>query len=245
MIEQIKCFICHSEQDSDTVKQLKAKFSHKKRACHYGCGRSEVDGFVLEAAPGVIETIVTDIGFANKNEKTKLLNLGGGVGQLTSIFEYLGYDVTNTDIAIENQDEKNIKVDFNNTDLLPLPEKSFDIVLCQEVIEHIENPWRLLRMARKYLKEGGLLYLTTPNIHSIRSKKCFAKTNYFIWFQEKNLSYHINPLPFWEIKMMAKKSGYQFINFKGSGDYFFSRNNKNEDKILKNNDILIFQLLAV
>jgi SAM-dependent methyltransferase len=232
-------------QDSDIVKQLKADFEHKKRACHYGGCRSEVDSLVLEAAPGVLETIVTDIGGVKKNEKMSLLNLGGGVGQLTSIFEYIGFDVTNTDIAIENQDRKNIKVDFNNADSLPLPEKSFDVVLCQEVIEHIENPWRLLRLARMYIKDGGLFYLTTPNIHSRRSKKCFAKTNYFTWFEGKNLSYHINPLPFWEIKMTAEKSGYKFVNLKGSGDYFFSRNNENINKVLQNNDILIFKFLGV
>ena len=244
IIEQIKSFICHSGHDSNIVKQLKANFEHKKRPCHYGGCRSEFDSFVLEAAPGVTETIVTDISSVKRNEKMNLLNLGGGVGQLTSIFEYIGFDVTNTDIAIENQDKKNIKVDFNNADSLPLPEKSFDIGLCQEVIEHIENPWRLLRLARRYIKDAGLFYLTTPNIHSRRSKKCFAKTNYFTWFEENKLSYHINPLPFWEIKLMAKKTGYEFVSLKGSGDYFFSRDNENESKVLKNNDILIFKFLA-
>lgn len=231
--------------DSAIVKQLQANFAHKKRACHYGGCRREVASLVLEAAPGVIETIVTDIGGVEKNATKTLLNLGGGVGQLSSLFEYLGFDVTNTDIAIEHQDKKNIKVDFNTADSLPLPEKSFDIVLCQEVIEHIENPWRLLRLARRYIKDGGVLYLTTPNIHSRRSKKCFAKTNYFTWFEEKNLTYHINPLPFWEVKMMAQKSGYECITLKGSGDYFFSRDTKNESAVLKNNDILIFKFLAV
>jgi 2-polyprenyl-3-methyl-5-hydroxy-6-metoxy-1,4-benzoquinol methylase len=66
--------------------------------------------------------------------------------------------ITWTDIAIQKQDERNVMVDFNNADLLPLSEESFDIGLCQEVIEHIENPWRLFRLARKYLKGGGLFY---------------------------------------------------------------------------------------
>jgi hypothetical protein len=100
-------------------------------------------------------------------------------------------------------------------------------------------------LARKYIKDGGLLYLTTPNIHSVKSKRCFDKTNHFNWFEEKNLSYHINPLPFWEVKMIAEKSGYKLINLKGSGDYFFARNNEDESKVLKNNDILIFKFVAV
>ena len=235
--------IFHYEQDSDIVKQIKSKYEHKKRSCHYRGIRTKVDSLILEAAPGVVETIISDIG--NIQNGTNFLNLGGGVGQLSSIFEYIGFDVTNTDINIENQDKKNIKVDFNNTDSLPLPENSFDIVLCQEVIEHIENPWRLLRMARRYIKEKGILYLTTPNIHSNRSKKCFVKTNHFIWFEKKDLSYHINPLPFWEIEIIAEKSDFKLLNIKGNGDYFFSRYNEDKNKVLKYNDILIYKLLAV
>lgn len=242
---EIKKIFYSCSPDSKIVCQLKQQYHHKKRACHYSGFRSEVDSFMLEAAPGVMETILTDTGGLAINTGMNLLNLGGGIGQLTSMLEHIGFDVTNTDIAIERQDSKNIKVDFNGTDSLPLPEKNFDVALCQEVIEHVENPWRLLRLARKYIKDGGLLYLTTPNIHSGRSKKCFVKTNYFKWFEEKNLSYHINPLPFWEIKMIAENCGFSLVSLKGSGDYFFLRNNEDENKVLRNNDILIFKFLAV
>lgn len=245
MIGKVESLFHRLERDSVVVEELKETFAHKKRSCHYGGFTSEIDSFVLEAAPGVIETIVTDLCSLKNDEKMKLLNLGGGVGQLSDLFEWMGFDVTNTDIAIECTDQKNIKVDFNNTDSLPLPGKNFDVVLCQEVIEHIENPWRLLRLARIYTKDEGLFYLTTPNIHSRRSKRCFARTDYFTWFEEKNLSYHINPLTFWEIKMIAEKSGYKLVNLKGSGDYFFSRNNENKNKVLRNTDILIFKFLAV
>ena len=236
---------CRPARDSVVVKELKKNFAHEKKACHYGKFKIEVDCLILEAAPGVTETIMTDIDSIKKDKEMKFLNLGGGVGQLSPLFGWMGFDVINADIAVECTDKKNIKVDFNNADSLPLPEKNFDVVLCQEVVEHIENPWRLFRLARKYTKDEGLFYLTTPNIHSIRSKKCFTKSNYFEWFRPRNLSYHINPLPFWEIEMIAEKNGYKLVNIRGSGDYYFARNNKSKNKILKNNDILIFKFLAV
>jgi len=244
LTRKIKRLFYRISKDSAIATELKSKFAHKKKTCHYAGFRAEVDCLVLEAASGVIETIVTDLCKTDRKEKTKFLNLGGGLGQLSALFEEMGFDVTNTDIEIERTDSRNIKVDFNEADSLPLPENSFDVVLCQEVIEHIENPWRLLRMARKYIKEGGIFYLTTPNIHSVRSKRCFAKTDYFTWFEEKNHSYHINPLAFWEIEMIAEKSGYELVSLKGSGDYFFARDNDNKRKVLKNNDILIFKFLA-
>ena len=114
------------------------------------------DSFILEAHPGVIETVLVDMDGLVKNQKMRLLNLGSGVGQLAPMPEYIGFDVTNTDIAIEKQDSKNVKVDFNCTDSLPLPEKSFDVGLCQEVIEHVENPWRLLRLVRNMILKMGV-----------------------------------------------------------------------------------------
>jgi 2-polyprenyl-3-methyl-5-hydroxy-6-metoxy-1,4-benzoquinol methylase len=40
----------------------------------------------------------------------------------------------------------------------------FDYVVCSDVIEHVRNRARLLRSARRYLKEGGRLIISTPNI---------------------------------------------------------------------------------
>jgi 2-polyprenyl-3-methyl-5-hydroxy-6-metoxy-1,4-benzoquinol methylase len=171
-----------------------------------------------------------------------VLNLGGGAGQMSSILEFMGFDVVNTDIVTETENAKNIKVDLNSASKLPLPEKSFDFVICQEVIEHLENPWSLFRLAKRYIKPKGCLILTTPNIHSSISKTIFKKTNYFKWFLPENLSYHINPLPFWEIKLIAKKAGFNLIDLKGNADYFFGREATKEKPVcvLNKNDILIF-----
>jgi 2-polyprenyl-3-methyl-5-hydroxy-6-metoxy-1,4-benzoquinol methylase len=40
----------------------------------------------------------------------------------------------------------------------------FDYVICSDVIEHVRNREVLLRSARRYLKEGGRLIISTPNI---------------------------------------------------------------------------------
>jgi 2-polyprenyl-3-methyl-5-hydroxy-6-metoxy-1,4-benzoquinol methylase len=40
----------------------------------------------------------------------------------------------------------------------------FDYVICSDVIEHVQRRETLLRSARRYLKEGGRLVISTPNI---------------------------------------------------------------------------------
>lgn len=45
---------------------------------------------------------------------------------------------------------------------LPLADNAFDLVLCAETIEHVRDPQLLLSEARRVLRPGGRLALTTP-----------------------------------------------------------------------------------
>ena len=62
---------------------------------------------------------------------------------------------------------------------LSLPDKSFDVVVSVEGIEHLENPHLFLREVNRVLKNGGTLILTTPNIVSLRSRVRFFGSGFF------------------------------------------------------------------
>ena len=47
---------------------------------------------------------------------------------------------------------------------LPFPDSSFDLVLCDNVVDHAENPRRILEEIARVLAHGGLLYFTV-NVH--------------------------------------------------------------------------------
>lgn len=53
---------------------------------------------------------------------------------------------------------------------LPFPDASFDIVLCVEGVEHVQNRHATLAEFRRVLKPGGRLLLTTPNLLSLRAR---------------------------------------------------------------------------
>ncbi len=54
------------------------------------------------------------------------------------------------------------------TEPLPFADRSFDVVILNEVLEHLRiNPVFTLREARRALRDGGTLLLSTPNLRSL------------------------------------------------------------------------------
>jgi 2-polyprenyl-3-methyl-5-hydroxy-6-metoxy-1,4-benzoquinol methylase len=47
---------------------------------------------------------------------------------------------------------------------LPFDQGSFDVVLCGDLVEHLRDPGSFLASVRPFLRRGGRLVLTTPNV---------------------------------------------------------------------------------
>lgn len=230
-------------EDEPIIKELKKYFVHEDRVGYYKNRRFHCDGICCEATPGVLENVILLLDRLTKeNKDTKLLNIGSGSSQFDKVLDCLELEVFNTDIVIENEDTHNKWCDLNFENPIPY-NKKFDIVLAQEVIEHLENPWKLFRDLNTSLKDGGYLIVSTPNIASLQSKIKFLIGNHFAWFTPKCLSYHINPVPYWEIELIAERTGFRVEEIIGSGDYFFSNNKKKSKKcVISDNEGLIFSL---
>lgn len=49
---------------------------------------------------------------------------------------------------------------------LPVEESSLDLILCLDVLEHMVDPWNVVRRLHKLLKPGGALIVSIPNIRN-------------------------------------------------------------------------------
>jgi len=47
---------------------------------------------------------------------------------------------------------------------LTFPQASFDVLVLSEVLEHLVDPWHLLARISEYLKPGGLVFASVPNV---------------------------------------------------------------------------------
>jgi 2-polyprenyl-3-methyl-5-hydroxy-6-metoxy-1,4-benzoquinol methylase len=65
-----------------------------------------------------------------------------------------------------NNGDMQVKCVLDDITRTNLPPESFDLVLCSEVIEHLQDPEAALRNIKLILKKNGLLILSTPNKYS-------------------------------------------------------------------------------
>ncbi len=86
----------------------------------------------------------------------RLLDLGCGGGPYRELFghvsSYVGLDIApapNVDVAGDAQ-------------VLPFINNCFDSVVCNEVLEHVPEPARVMSEVARVLAPGGFLLLTTP-----------------------------------------------------------------------------------
>ncbi len=59
-----------------------------------------------------------------------------------------------------------------------------------------------------------------------------------MWFEEKDIEYHINPLFFWELENIGRKNGFKLETVKGNSEYFFS--NLSQKSSLRASESLVF-----
>ncbi len=106
----------------------------------------------------------------------RLLDVGCGAGHFLAVAETRGWQATGVEVsqsALELLEQVRARRGFRfavvSGDLreAAFPSSSFAAVTLFEVIEHVRDPVATLREASRLLKDGGLLYLTTPNFNGL------------------------------------------------------------------------------
>jgi 2-polyprenyl-3-methyl-5-hydroxy-6-metoxy-1,4-benzoquinol methylase len=106
---------------------------------------------------------------AHAKPGAKLLDIGCGNGNLPMALGSLGYnvrgiDVDETSIKIANERNTFDNVSFDVADANKFTESDeYDLIICTEVLEHLEKPVELVQSSYRILKPGGVMIATVPN----------------------------------------------------------------------------------
>lgn len=104
-----------------------------------------------------------------------------------------------------------------NRDAIPLPDRSADIVVSLETIEHLENPRRFCRELVRISKPGGWLVVTTPNQRSVGSMGALLFKEHFSAFRDSCYPAHQSALLDTDLCRMAEENGLRDIAIRFTG----------------------------
>lgn len=145
--------------------------------------------------------------------KCKIFESSAGAAILSRQLQDEGHDVTISNYYLGNRDDiKEIHQDLNKR--VELDDNQFDIVICREVIEHVESVPHVLREFNRILKPGGKLILTFPNRLQIRSRFLHLFSGFYRGMKSPiNLDVpygeaHINLIGYPEMDYFLRKSGF-------------------------------------
>jgi len=169
--------------------------------------------------PWIAETIERELGAGPR----RVLDLGCGAGFLANEMAARGHAVTGIDSAVESLDvaaahDRTRSVTYRPGDAtaLEFPAQSFDIVCAMDLLEHVEEPARLVAEAARVLVPGGLFFFYTFN-RTLRAWLLAVKG--VEWFV-KNTPRHMHLLRLFikprELEAMCGASGLTVEELRGA-----------------------------
>ena len=167
--------IQHGRKAKNAIRAINRNnpLKQSKQSYYYGFAR-----------PDVIEAIIK-----NKLPAGKVLEIGcagGATGknlkEKLPVEFYVGIDISPEAVDIaKNHLDRVIVANIENTDLASeygLKPGEFDLLLTLDVLEHLYNPWDILAELTYYIKPGGYVVASLPNIQNITIVQDLLKGNW-------------------------------------------------------------------
>lgn len=136
-------------------------------------------------------------------KQVNYLELGSGAGHLLDFFDKRA----NYAIGIEPSPPKNALNTVKNINSLP-ENITYDIIVAQDVLEHLSTPIKTLSKLREKTNKGGFLYIGVPNKDSTKAKLMKSK-----WSMIRPIG-HLHYFSSKSIKLMLQNSGWKLAELK-------------------------------
>ncbi len=143
------------------------------------------------AMPGTHSSFLNYFKTLGVDKHIKILDVGAGHGAFTKTLFELGYNVTACDLYPEIF--KYEKINCVKTDItkhFPFPDNSFDVAISIEVSEHIIDHEVFFSELSRIIKPAGVLYISTPNVLSLKSRFRFLFQGFFYSFKPLDMNNH-------------------------------------------------------
>jgi 2-polyprenyl-3-methyl-5-hydroxy-6-metoxy-1,4-benzoquinol methylase len=172
----------------------------RRRASELSGGTSSepIRALVLERLAAIARGSLLDFG-AGRGELLARLHEQGDFKPLAGIDLFARPDLLPPEVTWHQQDlNEAVGID-----------REFDVVVCSETIEHLENPRHVFRSLRRLVRPGGTLLLTMPNQESIRSYAGLVVRGHFTQFLGACYPAHLTALLRLDLVRMCAEVGFE------------------------------------
>jgi L-malate glycosyltransferase len=170
--------------------------------------------------------LIKDVLITTNTGKGNVIELGCYPGRYLKVFGDFGLCLNGIDTTpkvanlLEYFSSKNFCVDsFINGDVFKYePRRQFDVVCSFGFLEHFKNWQEVILLHLKFVKKGGLIFITVPNFRG------FFQKHFHSFFDRENLNRHnLEAMQVDEWKAVLKKNNIEYeILFEGPfGDIEF------------------------
>jgi SAM-dependent methyltransferase len=115
-----------------------------------------------------------------------------------------------TDPYVRKAREKNrYRIEKGTAEALPFEQGSFDVVVLEQVLEHLINPVRAVREAKRVLRNDGLLCIGVPDAERYQEY-------YFFDFYWLLLREHVQHFDLFHLDALGRQEGFELCNHRAA-----------------------------
>jgi len=160
------------------------------------------------------------INYLDFQKSDRIIELGCGAGnimeKIDSAEELWGVDLSDFMLKLARQKKYKVPVEFVKANLEKLPAEitnsKFDKIYCSEVLEHVENPGKVLAEIKKIAKKDSVIVVSIPNETLINKiKRILQKLKLFNLFfsgisPKMNNEWHLHLFNLAKLKEILKEN---------------------------------------
>ena len=156
------------------------------------------------------------------SDVTRVLDMGCGSGAFgallkrSRVVEVIGVEVFSDAAERARNVLDHVVIQNMETDELELPHGYFDCITYNDVIEHLCDPWMTVRKLSKFLRPGGYVVSSIPNIRYFDVFKDLLINKEWVYQSDGVLDRtHLRFFTEKTIPRMFEEAGYEILKLKG------------------------------
>ncbi|TSC85015.1 MAG: type 11 methyltransferase [Parcubacteria group bacterium Gr01-1014_13] len=154
--------------------------------------------------------------YIHKQGQVSMFEVGCATGFFMDLARQRGWETEGIDIseyAVKKAQEKGLAASATTLESYQSVKK-FDVIVMQDVIEHVKDPVDVINRAKNLLADKGLLLFTTPDAGSLWARvwnkkwHAFVPPQHLFYFSAKNLG------------SILEKNGFEVVHTAHHGKWF-------------------------